>query len=95
VKYDPSIILKFADQLYRRANSIIIGYTLIGALIGGVGGAVQGYANSSDPWWLIGAAIFGVVGFAMGNQSAFSLKLQAQTAMCQVQIEQNTRPRLT
>ncbi len=30
--------------------------------------------------------------YLAGSQRAFALKLQAQTALCQVQIELNTRP---
>ena len=39
---------------------------------------------------LIGGVLVGVVGFLLGSQRAFLLKLQAQTALCQIQIEQNT-----
>ena len=40
---------------------------------------------------LICAFIGGMMGAALGRTKGFSLKLQAQTALCQVQIERNTR----
>jgi len=40
---------------------------------------------------LIGALLFGLIGFMAGRERAFTLKLQAQTALCQAKIEENTR----
>jgi len=40
---------------------------------------------------LAGAIILGFLGFLGGQQRAFMLKLQAQTALCQLKIEENTR----
>ncbi len=102
--YDPEIIQKFADRLYARANSIIATWTTLGALVGGVGGyALAAWWVSSQtaypggggtmhlPGLLAGAILGGVVGFMIGQEKAFLLKLQAQTALCQKKIEENTR----
>jgi len=40
---------------------------------------------------LLGAILFGLLGFWLGRERAFQLKLQAQTALCQAKIEENTR----
>ena len=40
---------------------------------------------------IVGAAVFGLLGFSGGRDRAFRLRLQAQTALCQVKIEENTR----
>jgi hypothetical protein len=34
----------------------------------------------------------GLLGFGIGWNKAFLLKLQAQTALCQAKIEENTNP---
>jgi len=39
----------------------------------------------------IGAVLFGLLGNLSARSRAQSLRLQAQVALCQVQIEQNTR----
>jgi hypothetical protein len=41
-------------------------------------------------WVLIGALIVGLLGFWIGWNKAFILKLQAQMALCQAKIEENT-----
>lgn len=89
--YDSKIIYEFAARLYKQANSIIAIYTVVGALIGGIGGYVAGESNSTIA--LVGAVILGALGFYIGREKAFALKLHAQTALCQVAIEENTRSR--
>lgn len=86
--YDPSVIQEFADKLYARANSIVASYTVLGALLGGAGGfaATQEVALS-----VAGVCFGGLLGFMAGREKAAALKLQAQTALCQIQIEENTR----
>lgn len=63
--------------------------TVIGGLIGlGAGYYVQ---SQLDQYALLGALVVGLIGYVLGIQRAFALKLQAQTALCQVKIEENTR----
>ncbi len=89
VQYDANIIYKFAQDLYRSARRIIITYTLVGAILGLVIGYLptQSFGLSA----LIGALLLGLIGYALGEQRAFHLRLQAQIALCQVKIEENTR----
>ena len=92
VVYDPKIILAFAEALYRRAASIVATYTVLGTLVGaGLGGAVGSQGDRGLIGMAIGAVVFGAVAFGIGQQKAFALRLQAQVALCQVQIEANTR----
>lgn len=93
--YDPSIIQEFADRLYRRAGSIVFTWTLGLGLIGAVIGGAVGSALRSEGlllWAGVGAFVLGIIGYQMGSERAFALRLQAQTALCQAQIEANTRP---
>jgi hypothetical protein len=99
VDYDERVICQFADRLYRRAASTIGVYTFLGGLIGVLvvvlGGA--SYAARSGHWpGLEGPGIFvggiaAMIGFFVGRERAFTLRLTAQTALCQAQIERNTR----
>ena len=87
--YDAQILYAFADRLCARANQIVATYTLLGVLIGGGGGYVV--HQQFDSLALLGAALGGLIGYMIGTEKAFQLKLQAQTALCQVKIEENTR----
>jgi hypothetical protein len=97
IEYDASVIQEFAQRLYRRAASVVVSSTALG----GIGGAVVGIGaclllKSEDKLTLgfaIGGLVGGVFGFLRGQEHAFRLKLQAQTALCQAQIEHNTRAR--
>ena len=40
---------------------------------------------------LAGAVLFGLIGFMTGRERAFRLRLVAQTSLCQLKIEENTR----
>ncbi|MFN8487767.1 MAG: zinc ribbon domain-containing protein [Caldilineaceae bacterium] len=85
-RYDASIITEFAQRLYDQANLVLLLFTIGGIVIGGGGGALL-----SPGIALIGALILGLIGYFIGQTRAFQLKLQAQMALCQVAIEENTR----
>ncbi len=91
VQYDPKIIYEFANRLYRQANTIIATYTIAFSLIGIVVVFItRDYIrNSVIEIFLV--IILVAIGFYVGREKAFALKLQAQTALCQVKIEENTR----
>jgi hypothetical protein len=96
--YDSQLIYEFADRLYRQAGGIIITYTLVFAVIGGVAGLfysnrssyATGMSSGNTPAVVLAIGL-GALGYYVGVQKAFALKLQAQTALCQVKIEENTR----
>lgn len=88
IKYDSAIIHQFADGLYKLANTIVVAYTVIALLVGVVlGNVLNGFMT------LVGGLLLGAIGWGLGTQKAFVLKLQAQVALCQAQIEENTRGR--
>jgi outer membrane lipoprotein SlyB len=95
IHYDPQVIQEFALGLYRQANSIIATHTVVGGILGAAAGAVVGIVTNESAMAIAGALFIGLLGAAlglsMGRQKSFSLKLQAQTALCQLQIEANTR----
>ena len=85
--YDPEIVRRYANRLYRQARSIIFWYTLIGLGAGALTGLYPPVARYSRLFAILG----GVWGFAVGEARAFRCKLRAQEALCQLQIELNTR----
>lgn len=87
MQYDSKIIQEFAARLYQKANSVIAIYTILGLVIGLAVGAMVGKGAGA----MVGAAILGIIGFMIGTDRAFQYKLQAQTALCQVEIEKNTK----
>ncbi len=92
-KYDSQIMYDFADDLYSRADFITIDYTLIGGLIGAFLGYAFGGMRADSGLLMagIGLIIVGAIGYFMGSGKAFELKVQAQSLLCQVAIEENTR----
>lgn len=86
-RYDENIIQEFAAKLYDQAQLIVFMYTVGAALIGGLGG----YFVADGGGAVVGALVLGAIGYGVGSSRAFVLKLTAQTALCQVQIERNTR----
>lgn len=97
VDYDPIVLQKFANKLYARANGIIFAYTLLGIvfglLVGAYLGTALGFRQSGQPLIaaIVGAVVSGLIGLLLGQSRAFVLKVQAQTALCQVAIEENCR----
>jgi len=93
-EYDPKVIQKFVDRLYAQARSIVLTYTIAGVVVGGAGGYFGSqYLKIGNPIVIavVGLLLLGAIGFAIGSKRAFVLRLQAQTALCQVKIEENTR----
>jgi uncharacterized membrane protein YfcA len=89
-EYDAKVIYDFAGRLYSKAGTIMAIYAMAGALLG----FFLGYAARGGGSAVLGAVVLGGIGFYLGNEKAFQLKLQAQTALCQVKIEENTRGRV-
>ena len=96
VIYDETIIYTGVERLYSRANTRIATYTLLGVGIGlstgyVIAGLLGEIAQGRMPYEVLCILLFGGIGFSIGRDRAFVLRLQAQTALCQVKIEENTR----
>lgn len=89
IQYDSKVIYVFAERLYSRANSLMLTYTIIGGLVGAAVGTVLNKGLGT----ILGAVVVGGLAFVIAQERAFQLKLQAQVALCQAQVEENTRPR--
>lgn len=96
VRYDSGVLQEYVDSLYSKAQWIAAQYALGGAMIGLiVGWTIQELAKaslgeSSAPV-IICVLISAVIGFAYGRGKGFEYRLRAQTLLCQMQIECNTR----
>ena len=77
VQYDPDVIQNFAEKLYKKANSIIASYTIVGLLLGAVGGYfLDELIGGGMTTTTVVAVIVSLIGFAAGQEKAFMLKLQ-------------------
>ncbi len=94
-RYDPAVIQQFADQLYAQARLMVATYAVLGFLLGGLGMAGFGLTEmgGGSPYLpgLVGGFVFAALLAAVGQSRAFDLRLRAQTALCQVQTEWNSR----
>lgn len=97
--YDPRVIERFAENLYRKASAFVAGSVVVGAALGSAFGAVP--LTSLAAGWpipqsfgfatlLLGGLLGAVIGYVIGDARSFGYRLQAQSALCQVQLERNT-----
>lgn len=105
IQYDPNIIYEFATRLYKQAKYIIATYIIVGVFLGAPLGSVVGYYIIKELksglilsqilggtiGLIFGSILGGIIGYAIGVEKVFELKLKAQTALCQLKIEENTR----
>lgn len=97
--YNPAIIEKYAANLYARGSNIIWRWGCLGMAAGAyIAHLIVDSWLPIHPQSIWGLAILAAgvvvglfVGRSIGTDRAFSLFLQAQTALCQVAIERNTR----
>jgi hypothetical protein len=101
-KYSPDIIQQYADELDDQARQfdkkverMMTMYLVLGAL---AGFAIAASQTSNFVYVLVAVGLCGFIGgvIAEGRAiklrvQAFRIRLQAQTALCQLQIEKNTR----
>jgi hypothetical protein len=96
--FDPAIIERYVENTYRKASAVFIGSVVAGVMIGAAFGATP--LTSLGASWpipkmfgfatmLVGAIVGGVIGYIVGDTRAFLCRLQAQTALCQVQTERH------
>ena len=90
-KYDSNIIQEFADRLYSKAKWIVFKYTVVLGVLFAVGGGALARGSQAESSAFVFFIIGALVGYAIGSEKAFQYKLQAQTALCQCRIEENTR----
>ena len=100
IDYDPHVIEAFAESLYRKAGAARRGSTVVGIVLGGAFGGVP--LTSLGAAWpipqsfgfatlMVGAVVGALIGHVIGDARAFGYKLQAQAALCQVEIQRNTQ----
>jgi hypothetical protein len=98
-QYDPSLIERYAEQLYRKADAVRYGSIAAGALLGLVFGAVplsplgQSLpvpASFGVATLLLGTLVGGFIGYVVGDGRAFRTRVQAQLVLAQ--LERATAP---
>ena len=96
VTYDGAMIRSFVERLYRRANNAVATYTLLGVGLGlSVGYILAGLLGEVStgrmPYEALCILLFGGVAYSTGRDRALALRVQAQIALCQIRIEEQTR----
>lgn len=91
--YDPSELPRLVDKLQARAVAVLIYYPATAAALGGLGMFYAYQKNPAGAAGLIlgGVIIGGLIGLAIGRHQSTALKVQAQTLLSQMRIEENTR----
>lgn len=96
VDYNPDIIQVFAQKLYSKADSIEALYAIIGLVVGlalfASFGASRGTADVTVIMSIAGAILGVYIGKQIGISRSIQYRIEAQKALCFVQIEKNTRP---
>jgi hypothetical protein len=94
--YDPKIIERFADQLLRKADTVRVGCAVGGGIFGVFVGAVPltplksvwGVPSGFGVATIIVGALLGILlGYVIGEGRAFRYRVQAQSAIFQLEIE--------
>jgi hypothetical protein len=94
--YDPKIIERFADQLMRKADTVRVGCAVVGGIFGvfvgsvpltplkSVWGVPAGFGVATI---IVGALLGVLIGYVIGEGRAFRYRVQAQSAIFQLEIE--------
>jgi hypothetical protein len=94
IEYEPKVIYEFADKLNSQIKSTVICNFLIGLFAGILifGGISAMLAIGYDFLIMaIGAITGAAFGISAGRNRVAEMKIQAQLALCQAKIEENTR----
>jgi hypothetical protein len=89
--YDPTEAQEIVDQLQKRAAAAPITYTWYGVAIGGLGAALWFISMRWIVFSVSGAVLGGIIGFRLGQSHALTLRTRAQSLLCQMKVEENTR----
>jgi hypothetical protein len=88
------IVEQYAAHLLKRASSVVVSFTVVGTIGGAALGAAPGLLSHSviSPGAnyfavLLGAVAGGFLGRSIGDRRALGLRLQAQMALRQLQLE--------
>lgn len=94
--YDPKIIERFADQLLRKADTVRVGCAVGGGIFGALVGSVP-MTPLKTVWGvpagfgvatvIVGALLGVLLGYVIGEGRAFRFRVQAQSAIFQLEIE--------
>lgn len=92
--YDPEFAIKIAQKLHKKAQSIVLGYIVLGGFVGFilVGGIFGG--SRFIEFLIVGGigGLFGVaIGQSIGTSYSLSIEGQSQILYAQIQTEINTR----
>lgn len=88
--YDPAVIEEMARRLLARAQSLVVLYTLFGILLGLIPLLAIPLLQEYREIGVVGLLLLGGVGYSIGSERGFSLRLQAQLLLCQLSVERNT-----
>lgn len=96
VAYDAEVLKQHARDLLRRASTVVLVHSLIGAVLGLFGSllAVNTVHVPQDSQGVIvlgTAALTTCFAVLRGRERAFSLRLRAHEILWKVQVEKNTR----
>lgn len=91
--YDERGIERFAQNLYLRAQALEVGFPIVNAIVGLIVGAlIGGPFGTSAARVAAGCAGAGaLLGWMVSQGPVSVMRFQAQTVLCQLQIERNTR----
>ena len=94
--YDPSLLRTLAEKLNAQARTAVVTGIIAGAITGGLFGFAASLIFMMSQSLLIPGAVAGaILGVFAGRRKAQALRLQAQMALCQIQIEGNSRPKVS
>ena len=90
--YDPALLRTLANKLDAQARTAVVVAIIAGAVTGGLFGFAASLIFMLSHSLLLPGAILGaILGIFAGRRKAQALRLQAQIALCQIQIEAITR----
>lgn len=93
MRYDSTTIHEVAERLYSAATLTEVLWTIAGVVFGFPVGWLAGIRFDQQATGLLLGAAFGVLlGYWIGHLRALTMRFTAQMALCQAQIEENTRP---